>query len=400
MFANDDAYSILGSSFLKNVYSIFQYPNVNKTNENTWQPTVGLVSLTNASLSSQDFYAVRSLHQSLSSVSAAQQPVSPNSDPSAPTSQSSPAGSTAAGHRIVSTAAIVAGSIVGLFVIAAAVFCAWWFWLRRKHGASHRIIANPVRQRSIEMKSNLSSSSLRNKKHDNMQRQKSMIEGYSDHESGSWLSTTEGGNSIGLGYLPEALEDDEVSKGRIGERSSLGSTYRDSLVEADDVNLVDIADPAPIRPTESVNAASTHLDTRPRETTPSADHTIFADLPSTTDDSVIPSSPSTAAYPQPLVPSSASTRSLQLSMAGPFPSSSRRSNASLGYGVRANDYYAGVAGPVGTNTGRDSRSRSSELREGSGNRNRQASSHHPARTLENKLVEEPIVMPPDTETRW
>ncbi|KAK4683562.1 hypothetical protein P7C73_g6681, partial [Tremellales sp. Uapishka_1] len=201
---------VLGSSFLKNVYSIFQYPDTNK--EVLWQPKVGLISLTNASIASQDFYAVRTLRQSLSSVSAAKQTVSSPTNPngSAPSSSATPGA--VAGKKLISTAGIAAIAVVGFFVLAAGAFCLWWFLLRRKLGKGGKVEYRTSAAGARQHERDLSTSSLRSKKHSSAKRQKSMIEGYSDYEGDSWMTATgtENSDSIRLGYMPEVEEDEDV----------------------------------------------------------------------------------------------------------------------------------------------------------------------------------------------
>ncbi|RSH79075.1 uncharacterized protein EHS24_002007 [Apiotrichum porosum] len=189
---------VLGSSFLKNVYSVYQYPDQKKSSS-TWQPTVGLVSLTNASQASQDFYAVRNLHQSLSTVSG-----------SGPKTQSSAGGAAqnAASHRVMSTAIIAACSVIGFFVLAAIAFGAWWFRLRRKLGAGG------VVEYKMDRRSNNGSdsdhgyhhsiSTVRSRKHEETLRQKSYIDGIADYES--YRSATDD-STLRLDPLAEEMDD-------------------------------------------------------------------------------------------------------------------------------------------------------------------------------------------------
>jgi hypothetical protein len=260
--------SILGSSFLKNVYSIYQYPDQSRTT--TWQPTVGLVSLVNATVAAQDFYAVRNLRQSLSAVSANQASVAgttPYSPPSTTSANSN--NNPGTGAKTTSTAIIIACSIVGFFVLAIAAFVGWWFWRRKNESGGgamgygrrrKRKSDDDSSRRSEDMgmgmmglgmgmgrpethRSDHSTSTLRSKKHEEVQRQKSMIEGYGvnyydegevisrtregdrdgDNEGDSW---TEGGDSIRLGYIPELLEEEDntTKMGTRMERASSGGS--------------------------------------------------------------------------------------------------------------------------------------------------------------------------------
>lgn len=74
-------------------------------------------------------------------------------------------------------------------------------------------------------RSDHSTSTLRSKKHEEVQRQKSMIEGYgyreNDFEGESWAS--EGNDSIRLGYLPEVAEEEDEGRHRPSSASGSGS---------------------------------------------------------------------------------------------------------------------------------------------------------------------------------
>jgi hypothetical protein len=188
---------------LKNVYSVFKYPD-QKSSRN-WQPQVGLKSLIDPSVASADFYAVRNKQQSLETVSGGN---------GGPVVTSSGRGSGAAQHRVVSTAIIAACSVIGFFVLAAAAFCAWWFWLRRKNG-QNAIVDYKLPPEQDEEKSGSnhkamnSESTLRSRKHEETKRQKSMVDGFSDYEVESWRTNTEG-ESIGLASLREVDEYDSL----------------------------------------------------------------------------------------------------------------------------------------------------------------------------------------------
>ncbi|WWC57905.1 uncharacterized protein I303_100440 [Kwoniella dejecticola CBS 10117] len=384
---------ILGSSFMKNVYSIFQYPDTNK--QKTWQPTVGLIPLTNASVASQDFYAVRVQRQSLASVSSDQQ-ASTGGSPNNPGSQPSQG---AAEKKVVNTTVIAAVSVVGFFVLAAAAFCAWWFWLRRKFGAAGVVEYKdaPTRPKPAGYKSDSSFSSLRTKKHTSTQRQKSMVEGFSgsEYEGDSWMSTTEGNDSIRLGYLPEvAEEDDDARRTRAADkRSSRGSTLGGaSGVDQEEYQLIDMTDPlSPGRsrtrsPPPPLPIVSSHhrTDSTDPEVPNSANSESFplasAPYPSTSNNVTnsksrkpsmsmsgpFPSAPSmnhmSGPFPSPTPINH---------MAGPFPSPNRQSmrpDISPMYDIRTSDYFSV---PPATNRGREHRRGSSSMsdrRESSGRR--------------------------------
>ncbi len=87
----------------------------------------------------------------------------------------------AAGRHVVS-AGIIAGAIVaGILALAIGAFCGWFFWLRRKHGASGHIGAVAAGDNE-----NSNTGARRSKKFMSMQRQKSMVDGYSDFDVDSW----------------------------------------------------------------------------------------------------------------------------------------------------------------------------------------------------------------------
>ena len=334
---------ILGSSFLKNVYSIFQYPDNN--GRRTWQPTVGMISLTNASVASQDFYAVRVQRQSLADVSSNHKSGVGASNPTATETsavQNPITGATSS--KGVSTAVIAGVSVLALFVFAAGAFCAWWFWLRRRFGKDGKVEflnSNPRDPRGH--RSTLSASSLRSKKHNAALRQKSMMEGLSDYED-SWVSTTEGGDSIRLGCMPEVAEEDDDRMGMgMGQRSSRASSSRHGSPArgADEKDLVDLEDEEAEELKAMPEAGPRASSSRRRDLSPSASKTLsFA-----TDTSDSTRYPSSYTYPR---------SSSNWSMSGPFPSparqSSMRPDASPMYDIRSSDYFAAA----GNSTGRES----------------------------------------------
>ncbi|WVR03361.1 hypothetical protein IAU60_000352 [Kwoniella sp. DSM 27419] len=345
---------ILGSSFLKNAYSIYQYPDTNK--QKTWQPTVGLVPLTNASTASQDFYAVRVKRESLSSVSANQQAANGGSSTSSNPNSPSGSAAVASDKKALSSGVIAAvGAVVGFFVIAAIAFCAWWFWLRKKYGAGGRVEykTGPVRPGVTDHKSDGSMSSLRTRKHDSALRQRSMVEGYADYEGDSWMSTTEGNESIRLGYLPEVLEEDEGRRTRAADRrSSRGSTIPADKANGEEYELVDMADPfSPTTPQPRSRTRS------PPPFSPTVNEGLPPEGLAAEAAPLVPALSSSATKPQ------AAPRALSLSMSGPFPSpgasrmsgpfpspgpgsgpggnrASIRPDASPMYDIRTSDYFS------------------------------------------------------------
>jgi len=312
---------ILGSSFLKNVYSIYQYPD--NIARSTWQPTVGLISLTNASVASQDFYAVRVQRQSLADVSSNHKTGVGAANPTATETSAVLSPSTGSTSRKGLSTAVIAGvSVLALFVFAAGIFCAWWFWLRRRLGKDGKM--GYADNAGSGHRPTLSTSSLRSKKHDAAQRQKSMVEGYSDYED-SWVSTTEGGDSIRLGYLPEVAEEDDMA---IGPRSSRASSSRLEKGPGD-TDLVDLeAEEEEVKPLpETTPRAGT---SKRRDLSPSANRTL----------SLATDSPDSTRYPSSYgYPHSSSN----WNMSGPFPSPARQSllrpDTSPMYDIRSSDYF-------------------------------------------------------------
>ncbi|KAL7418968.1 hypothetical protein Q5752_006652 [Cryptotrichosporon argae] len=220
---------ILGSAFLKNAYSIFSYPNTNKTTQATWQPQVALLPLTNASVASQDFYAVRSLGQSLSSVSSKQQTVASSSSSGGTSSGSSSGGVLSSSHPVARTAIIAACSVIGFFILAAAAFACWWFYFRRRLGATG-VVTYPQPDRDRDSKAGSTAafadgtsdySSRRSQKHERTKRQKSIMEGFSDYED-SWAGGTECADSVRMAYLPTFNEDDGEVDARAGAGAGVG----------------------------------------------------------------------------------------------------------------------------------------------------------------------------------
>jgi len=243
---------VLGSTFLKNVYSVYKYPD--QKSSTSWQPSVGLVSLINQSTASSDFYAVRNKHMSLTTVSS----TNGKTNPSNPVSGAADATQ----HRIVSTTIIAVCSVIGFFVLAAGAFCAWWFWFRRKvgaHGVVEYKMAPPPEDPPTGHKSVNSMSTLRSKKHEETKRQRSMVDGFSDYEIDSWRSTTD---TIALGNLLEVNENDDHTRTRtqsMGDSLSnhtRGSSLHQSLLAASDGPPSPLADFYPRDPRGNIATAS------------------------------------------------------------------------------------------------------------------------------------------------
>jgi hypothetical protein len=111
---------ILGVPFLRNVYTVLAYDapdthGVFPTNQNStdFQPTVGLLSLTNATQAMQEFHNVRVLNQPLSS-----------GNPSSSTSATS--------SREMSVGVDVLLALLSIIVACVALFGLRWFYLRRR----------------------------------------------------------------------------------------------------------------------------------------------------------------------------------------------------------------------------------------------------------------------------
>lgn len=247
---SDKADIVLGASFLRNVYSVFRYPDQSKAGS-SWRPSVGMVSLMNQSTGSVDFYAVRNDHMALSAISQGRW----DGDKGDSGGGATPAQQ----HRVVSTAVIAACSVIGFFVLAAAAFCAWWFCMRRKVGATGRVdyrMADPEpRDRS--------DSTLRSSKHRSTMRQKSLVDGFSDADVESWKTMTEGG-SVQLGSLPEVREDADAPGAVTPGHESLsnhtrGSSIHQSLLMAHESPNVPYSDFSPTaRPAYGERRKSSH----------------------------------------------------------------------------------------------------------------------------------------------
>lgn len=191
---------ILGSSFLKNVYSVYTYPITGATSK-TWAPLVGLVPLTNSTTAAQQFYNVRSLNMPLSDGSTSGGSNSgSNSGGGGPSSQQAQD----QGRHVVSGGIIALCVVLGFVALAAGMFCAWFFWLRRKYGKDGS--APDVQPDEPEEKNDdpavVAARGRRSKKYQSMQRQKSMVDGYSDLDVDSWACDESIGDVSSLAANP------------------------------------------------------------------------------------------------------------------------------------------------------------------------------------------------------
>ncbi|GHJ86306.1 hypothetical protein NliqN6_2708 [Naganishia liquefaciens] len=226
---------ILGAAYLKNVYSIYTYPSSSESTS-SWLPMVGQLSLTNATEAAQEFYDVRVQHSSY--------PGQVSSVGTAP-SQSPDAAADHAGHQVLSGGIIALAVVLGFVGFAAALFCAWFFWLRKKYGtkgvpafASHRKggmgsvngTDGSIGTDNFEL-TGAAGLGRRSKKYRNMQRQKSMIDGFMDFDTDLWsddvdsktdADTTTSKSMDGSGV---AVLGEELSRGRRTSSKAWESSY-------------------------------------------------------------------------------------------------------------------------------------------------------------------------------
>ncbi|CAK9782412.1 acid protease [Cutaneotrichosporon oleaginosum] len=310
---------VLGSSFLKNVYSIYQYPD-QRLSPTTWQPTVGMIPLTDPALAARDFWQVRRERQPLSGVSSGTAGGPGNAQQSAAAN---------AGQKRVATSTIIAVcSVIGFLAIAAGAYFAWWFWNRRRHGKS-----GVVEYKMAQMEPGSSSPTLRTRKHVETMRQKSMVEGYSDFDIDSYNSTTAGTSVNGMQQTTE--EDDIRQLGETISRHTRGSSIHQGLLTAGSSSppILASGDFMPGVP----RTVSEPLDLR-RERTRSSG--LLLSPPATTgrlvDVGPPPSSPPTARYS--LTPSVSTPGSM--TMMGAYPSHNRAMSSASGVtsGTRTSEY--------------------------------------------------------------
>lgn len=293
---------------------MYRYPD-QKINPTTWQPTVGMKPLTDAATAVRDFYAVRKLRQPLTGVSAG--------DPAGGVGNPQQSAEAVAGqHRVVSTAVIAACSVIGFFALAAGAFCAWWFWWRRRLGET-----GVVEYKMAQLDQEQSTDTFRSRKHVETQRQRSMVDGFSDYDVDSWRSTTAGNSVHGM---PQVTEEDDMK--RLGETLSnhtRGSSLHASLLAASDTGSPPVSPLVDFTPFPGVpRTVSEPLDLH-RERTRSGG--LLRSSQSTTGRLV-------DVGPAPPLPT-ANTRypsmtSSTMSMAGAYPSAQQR----LTSGTRTSEY--------------------------------------------------------------
>lgn len=155
---------------------------------------VGMLSLTNMTAAGQEFYDVRVQHSSY--------PGQVTTTGSTPT-KTADAASSQTGHQVLSGGIIALAVVLGFVGVAAGLFCAWFFWLRKKHGLKGvPVLAGRQRGRkgtsasadgtdgsmgvADHMELTAAGSVRRSKKYRDMQRQKSMIDGYLDFDTDLW----------------------------------------------------------------------------------------------------------------------------------------------------------------------------------------------------------------------
>jgi hypothetical protein len=332
-----------------------------------------MVTLTNATVASQDFYQVRSLRLPLSDVSSDSGPLNPGGN----STDTSPARAKddATGARVLSSGLIALCAILGFVAFAASMFCGWFFWYRRKYGKGGVVNyrAAPNRPKNRGHSSDISMSSLRSKKAENMARQRSMVDGFSDFEGDSWMgsegaSQTQGteGNPPALGYgygmqdTDEELTEDEDRRHSARSSKSLAASShrRDFSTSTADVELPLASSPeqstTPLPPGAGTHRRESSVSTVRRDDSPAKiTRTV------TFDGDV----PQPVPYPQPTPePQPTSTSQSLLNMHGPFPSPSRHplmrhSDTSSLYSLAPTDFFSMTSGPAVSRTSRDGGSR-------------------------------------------
>lgn len=180
-------------------YSIYTYP-ASSTKTRSQLPLVGLVPLTNSSQAASEFYSVRNQHQPLTPDASGNVGITP--DPGA-------------AGRAVSGGIIALAVVLGFVALAGGIFCAWFFWLRRKHGTNGVVLGAKARKRKGSQPSEAGGASgdgdedevvdvvtraRRERKFKSMQRQKSMIDGYSDFDvDTNTMWSADAGDSVTTG---------------------------------------------------------------------------------------------------------------------------------------------------------------------------------------------------------
>jgi hypothetical protein len=202
---------------------------------------VGMVSLTNMTTAGQEFYDVRVQHSTY--------PGQVTASPSTPTGTADAAASQA-GHQVLSGGIIALAVVLGFVGIAAGLFCAWFFWLRKKYGSKGVPVFAGRRGRKgasgsidgtegsmggmdhLELTAAGSGVGRRSKKYRDMQRQKSMIDGYLDFDTELWsddkdsrtdVDTATSRSMEGVAGIPVMAE--EVPRGRRASSKAWESSY-------------------------------------------------------------------------------------------------------------------------------------------------------------------------------
>lgn len=162
---------------------------------------VGMVSLTNVTDSAQEFYEVRVQHSTY--------PGQVTTSGNAPT-HSADSAANQTGHQVLNGGIIALAVVLGFVGVAAGLFCAWFFWLRKKYGTKG-VPAFAGRGRKgplgsvdgtegsiggmdhLELTASGTAAGYnrRSKKSRNMQRQKSMIDGFMDFDTDLWSDDVE-----------------------------------------------------------------------------------------------------------------------------------------------------------------------------------------------------------------
>ncbi|KAJ9091832.1 hypothetical protein QFC19_008946 [Naganishia cerealis] len=153
-----------------------------------------------------------------------------------------------AGHQVLSGGIIALAVVLGFVGIAAGLFCAWFFWLRKKYGSKGvPVFAGRGRKGAsgsidgtegsmggdhLELTASGAGTGRRNKKYRDMQRQKSMIDGYLNFDTDIWsddkdsrtdTETATARSMDGVTGIPVLAE--EVSRGRRPSSKAWESSY-------------------------------------------------------------------------------------------------------------------------------------------------------------------------------
>ena len=214
-------------------YSVYTYPS-SSTRTRSNPPLVGLVSLTNSSTAATEFYSVRNQH-----------------NPLTPDATGSDGGGIAVedptqARKAVSGGIIALSVVLGFVALAGGIFAAWFFWLRRKYGRNGVVLAASRRRRrkgstntggsgnngeatgdglDDDEDEDVVTRARRQKKFRSMQRQKSMIDGYSDFDVDDvWSSTDMDGD--GTNSFRSSGTGTGVSGGKNADEVRYGEDYK------------------------------------------------------------------------------------------------------------------------------------------------------------------------------